>query len=538
MTISPDLDRLLAAGNEALAEARWQEARATFQAAANVRRSAEAEEGVSWAAWWLGDQSATMAARERASSAYLAAEDARGAARMAAWLASDHLDFAGDEATASKWLQRAAARVGETQACPERALIALLEADVMLAKGEPQPAAERADQMVTYVRALSDRSLEVVGMAILGSARVSTGFVDAGLAQLDEAAAMAVRQQRADPVAAGWALSRIATTGVKLGDIGRAMQWCNALEDLAKNMKSVHLTGVGRTVRGGLLMLTGDWTSADRELSTALRELQTTRPALSNLPAARMGVLRARRGDREQAKHMLEASLPHAEALLELGELSLQARQARAAADAAERLLARLPEGGPLARMPALELLARARAAAGDERAARNAAAAVERMGDELNTPYKRARALLVKAEVRYATGERNIARRAVVDAIELFDRCGASYDAARARMLLSAVLKALGDEAGAQAEQQAGREALGGFGVTESAPAVDLRMLSARDKAVLRLLGQGMDDEQIAQRLFLSVGTVERQLELLIAKLQMPSREAAAKFAASTQIA
>src|SRR5215208_2208615 len=119
----------LAAGRAALERADWAEARARFEAAAAARDAPEALEGLSRAAWWQGDQEATMAAREQAHRAYHRAGDVCGAARMAMWLASDQLDCRGDDAVASAWLQRAGALVAEHEPCPEQGWIRRLEAD-------------------------------------------------------------------------------------------------------------------------------------------------------------------------------------------------------------------------------------------------------------------------------------------------------------------------------------------------------------------------------------------------------------------------
>jgi hypothetical protein len=56
----------LAAGHAALERGAWDEARAIFEAAVRDGGPAEAWDGLSRAAWWLGDEAATFAARERA----------------------------------------------------------------------------------------------------------------------------------------------------------------------------------------------------------------------------------------------------------------------------------------------------------------------------------------------------------------------------------------------------------------------------------------------------------------------------------------
>src|ERR687887_1713513 len=122
----------VAAGQDALRRGDWAEARARFEEALTAGDDAAAWEGLSRAAWWQGDEAATLTARERAHRAYRSAGDVCGAARTAAWLGSDHLDFRGDDAVARAWLRQARALLEGQGRCPEHGWIALLEADVAL----------------------------------------------------------------------------------------------------------------------------------------------------------------------------------------------------------------------------------------------------------------------------------------------------------------------------------------------------------------------------------------------------------------------
>jgi len=100
------VEDLVAAGNAALAGSEWAEARRCFEAALASAESVDAWEGLAWAASWLGDTDASLAAREQAFRSYRAAGDVGGASRMAGWLANDALHFRGDEAVAAGWLER------------------------------------------------------------------------------------------------------------------------------------------------------------------------------------------------------------------------------------------------------------------------------------------------------------------------------------------------------------------------------------------------------------------------------------------------
>jgi hypothetical protein len=169
----------LAEGRAALERAEWSEAHARFEEAVAADDTPEAWEGISRAAWWQGDQDATFAARERAYRGYRQAGERCGAARMAMWIASDHLDFRGDDAVASAWLRRGRALVADQDPCAELGFIMLLEADIaLLAAGDPATAERGAKHALAVARRIPAVDVEVVGLAILGSALIAAGSVD------------------------------------------------------------------------------------------------------------------------------------------------------------------------------------------------------------------------------------------------------------------------------------------------------------------------------------------------------------------------
>jgi uncharacterized protein HemY len=59
------VDDLVAAGHAAIARADWAEARDRFEAAVAERETPDALEALGRALWWLGDEAATFATRER-----------------------------------------------------------------------------------------------------------------------------------------------------------------------------------------------------------------------------------------------------------------------------------------------------------------------------------------------------------------------------------------------------------------------------------------------------------------------------------------
>lgn len=59
-----------------------------------------------------------------------------------------------------------------------------------------------------------------------------------------------------------------------------------------------------------------------------------------------------------------------------------------------------------------------------------------------------------------------------------------------------------------------------------------DLSQLSARELDVLRLVGQGKNNQEIAQNLHLSIGTVKNYVTQILSKLSVRDRVAAALLA------
>ncbi len=530
---SPSGTDPLVAGHEALRNAAWGEARARFEEAARSSDAPETWECLSRAAWWLGDQEQTLAARERAYRGYRLAGDACGAARMAMWLASDHLGFRGDDAVASAWLRRGRELLGDREPCSELGYITLLHADIaLLAKSDPTSAERLAQEALDLAREIDDVGVEVVALAVLGSALVASGAVEEGLLRLEECGAMAIGEEFAETSAPGWALCHTVSACADVGDFGRAAQWCRALHTWSAVWQARHFFGICRTAYGEVLATSGDWSSAEQELLSALDDLRPTRPTLAAPALVRLGRLRVRQGDLAQARTLFEAALPLPQAIVALGEMDLVGGDATTAANAADRVLRRVGSASMLDRFPALELLARARAVAGDGVGADTATAELEHEANRLATPYMRGRARMVRARVLSAAGDHDGARQAAEDAADFFTGCSAPYEAADARLLLSSALEALGRPERAEAEARAARATFELLNANARGSRRSREELTPREADILRLVAQGLGDAQIAERLFLSPHTVHRHIANVRTKLDVPSRAAAVAHA------
>ncbi len=532
--------RRLAAGRAALASGSWQRARDQLLSVVTERESAEVWEELGWAGWWLADEELTFRARMRAYRLFRASEDAAGAGRVATWLAADHREFRGDDAVGRGWLERAHRLLDALPESAEQGWLALTDADFALnVDRDLDGVIPLADAAARLGRRLGVPDLEAVGLALEGLALVCRGDVEEGMRRLDESSALASAEEMRLPLSSGWALCCVLSACEGIGDFTRAEQWCEAIRRFTARWGGRQLLGVCRTSYGRILATSGDWPAAEAELLGAVEDMRRARPGMAAAGLVRLGELRARQGRVDEARALFERA--GAAGRLGLGELALAGGDARAAADAAERVLRRTPASSRLDHLPALELLARARSRLADLAGAERCAAEVDAAADAFGTAYFAGRAKLLRAELAAARGDHDDARRDGEDAIDCLQEASALYEAACARLELAQALLALGRGEQGRAEAlaaQATFEALGAEPdlvraselLRAEAGAGDL---TPREVEILQLVARGMSDAQIAERLVLSPHTVHRHVANIRVKLRQPSRSAAVAYAA-----
>ncbi len=545
MTTNADIvSDAIAAGRDALASGAWMQARERFEAALRREESGAAWEGLGWAGYWLHDADLTLHARERAYQTYRAAGDLGGAGRVAAWLAADFLEFRGDDAIASGWIERAHRLLDDLPETADHGWLALHEGSFLLnVVGDLDEVKRAARHAARLGRECGVPDLEAIGLSLEGLALVGQARVGDGMRRLDEASAIATGETLQLPVSLSWALCYVIAACEGVGDFPRASQWCRVMRASADRWGARHSRGICRSAYGTVLATCGDWPAAEEELTAALSDLEAARPGMSGSGLVRLAELRARQGRTEEARALFERAGSHRLAVLGLGSLALDAGDAAAAADAAERVLRRLAPGSPLQRVPALELLVRARAAIGEFAAADAAYAELADAADRIGTPYVHGRARFVAAELAMARGDREAARCDFEDALDRFSEVEAPYDAALARLGLARALAALGRPEPAAATARAARDEFAALGAARDvaraeAPLRDERRrslgdLTAREVDVLRLVAQGLNNAEIAERLSVSPHTVHRHVANTRNKLRLPSRAAAVAYAA-----
>lgn len=539
---------LCEAGRAALAQGQWNAARAAFGRAVDEHESAEAVEGLSWAAWWLDDAGTTFSARERAFHLHRTGGNPAGAARMAIWLAVDHLDFHGAVAVTEGWLRRARRLLEPLDPGPEHGWLAFVEGFLAHAAGDTSTALQAADRAGELGQRWNVPDLQVLGLALRGAALVAAGQVREGMGCLDEAAATALQAEVQIPISSAWTCCFLVTACSSVRDYPRAVQWCDQIGAFAERYGSRYMLAFCRAEYGVVELWRGDWARAEELLAQAVEDFTCSRPAWAVAPTVWLAELRRRQGRVADAQALLAAAGSDAD--LVRARLVLDEGDAASAAAAAERLLRRLPDGDRPEALPVLELLVVARLVAGDVPGAEAAVGELHRVARLVETPAVRAGTDLLEGVLTAGLGDDRRARRLLEDAVDGLAQAGGAYEAARGRVELAATLARLGDVASARREATAAREVLDRLGAAPEAARAGrlLRglephggpdpVVTPREREVLGLLAEGLTNREIAARLVLSEHTVHRHLSNILRKLGVPTRAAAAAYAVRSGLA
>jgi ATP/maltotriose-dependent transcriptional regulator MalT len=544
-----ELNEILAAGRIALARGAWEAAHDAFEAALRLEDRPDALEGLGLAAWWLDLADVVFDVRERAYRGYRERGDSLGAARMAVWLAWDTAAFRGEQAVANGWLQRARRLLDGLPDAREHAWLASRAGIwALLDDGDPQEALRLASEAVRVGQAIGAVDYEMVGRAVHGFAHVTAGAVVEGLQELDEVNAAVLAGEMSDPVLIGLACCYLIAACERVHDYERATQWTDRLKAFCKKMGFRPLFAVCRTQYASVCMWRGAWDEAEHELTSASDELAACRPAMTGEGLVRLGELRRRQGKLDEAMTLFDRVASHPLASIGRANVMFDRGDHAGSVDLAERHLRRLPPSNRTERIAALELKVRACVEQGHLDDARPAVAELHAIAEESQTAPLRARASFVAGLFAARSGDATRARTHLEDAVDLFNASGAPFETGRARVELARLLGALGrhdaaaEEArraiddltplGASLELARARAVLDSRSAAPAPPGEDRKGLTPREIEVLRLISDGLNNQAIAERLFISEHTVHRHVANTLTKLNVSSRSAAVALA------
>ena len=547
--LSPS-SNLLTDGWEALRALRWADARTSFEGALAIEESADALEGLSWAAWWLDDGAALFASRERAYHLYREGGDPASAARMATWLACDEIDFNAAISVASGWVGRAHRLLDPLDPSPDHGWLHFHEGYLARHRDDGALAIELGSRAAAIGSEFGVPDLEMLGLALRGATLVFETEVEEGMRCLDEAALLALQGEAVNAASGTWALCFTVVSCSAARDYERAFEWCDRATRIAEEGGSRYLVGLCRADYGDVHVWRGSWPEAEAILEAAIEDLSVSRPAKAGATIAALAELKRRQGQDAEAEELLERAGSSVREQLCRARLALSRGEAALAAERCMRVLRQLPDPPSLRRAPALELLVHAAIACGRLGEAETALEELRALEQVVGTVPMRACTDVAEGLLAAARGEHEHARSLLEDAVDRFGDCGAPYETALARIELARVLTALGRPTDAAREATAARECLLELGAEADARAAlalleqdngdgDLLAgVTPRERQVLVLLAEGLTNRQIAERLVVSEHTVHRHVTNTLRKLDLPSRSAAAAHAVRAGLA
>ncbi len=549
---------LLRGGQEALARGAWEEARSAFEdvlgqrdparsssgAADRPEETAEMLLGLGNALWWLGEIREAVSWWEQAYSAFRPIDPVQ-ATNVAIQLGFVYQANLGNDAAAAGWAAHAARLVGEFALEPMRGWVLLLEAT---GSSDPDQGRDLANEARRLAVEFGDRDLELCALSQIGAIFIEGGNIDDGVPLIDEAMAGALAGEgQLDSVV--FISCQMIHSCNRCADFQRVVQWVRAADRFMERYGCPFLNATCRANYGGVLFFTGEWNRAEVELRAALNLSGDAMPPVRAEALARLAELRLAQGSVEDAERLVAGFEDHEATVPVCARIHLLRGRPTLAAATVERRL-EVIGASRLESALLLELLGQAEIGQGRVETAAERGHKLAKLGSASGC-----RVMVAHGERLHghalATGKDATSRRHLDAALREFVRLGMPFEAARTRLLIAQALRELEPELAA-AEAQAALAIFEDLGAREDAGAAnsllrqidditrkqaattsDLSALSRREVEVLRLVAQGLSNQEIAEQLILSKHTVHRHVSSILAKLDLSSRAAAAAYAA-----
>jgi DNA-binding CsgD family transcriptional regulator len=507
----------------------------------------EVLEGRAEALYLEREYAASATHYERAYAAYRREGRSMAAGRAARTLAWITGNIFGEWAVQSGWWARARTILEEAgEDRPERGWVPIIRA---LSEPDAQAREALLRDAVAVGRRFGDPDVEFEALMLLGGVLLMTDRVEEGLVLFDEALAATCAGELRELATVDSILCGFFWACELVNDVPRADQWMRAAAHLMqrRNVGAAFC----RAHYGGILTAAGRWSEAETELVQAARHFDRGMPERRAAAMIRLAELRIRQGRLEEAAQLLDGLQQHPDAVRTLAALHLARGETTLARDLLERATAapddEVPAVGESTVVgPLLALLVDVLLEQGDQEAGTGVAERLDRVASAQRGPYLRAAAALAKGRVCLAGGTGD-PRACLHEALEGFARAELPMELARTRLELA---RALSDRSPEVAIAEA-KSALLDFERLEAARHADaagalLRSLGApirtgpkgvgaltrREAEVLQLIGAGLSNPEIADRLYITRKTVETHVGNLLAKLGLRNRAEAAAYA------
>ena len=403
--------------------------------------------------------------------------------------------------------------------------------------------AQAAENAVRLARKFEDLDLECKALADQGLAVVSMGRVEEGMELIDEAMAI-VSGGEVHIFAAAQVSCCTLTACERAGDLARAEGWLRVLDqagvarpDEESPILFTHCQGT----YGSLLCSVGRWSAAEAALTMSLAAGRTGFYLHRVMARAALADLRIRQGRLEEAAQLLAYCGDRWDAMPVRARLHLARHEYEHAVSLVKQAQRQIGDDR-VRTVPLLAVLVEAEIGRGNiEGAASAAHRATELAQPEI--PAMVAEAALARARAAAAAGDKAAAAADYEAGLQAAGQIEAPLLQAALHLGLARVLadvdrpQAVSEARLALAlyEQLGGPEAetcvtlLRRLGVSAAYKPVraagPLADLSKREREVMRLVGKGLSNPEIARELFISPKTVEHHVSSILSKLGVRSR-------------
>jgi DNA-binding CsgD family transcriptional regulator len=548
INVTATVSDLIADGQAALRKGDGVAARALFQAALSVGPNSAALEGLGFAAYLAMDFDEAIDLWQQSYAGYRADGNGLGAVRVARMLGYMYGIVVGDWAIGSGWIARAQHLLGLAPDSSERGWVALT---LGMFERDRSVKHRRFDEALEVASATRDNDLAFAALAYLGASLVHADEVEEGMVRLDESLAAVAGGEVGDLFVIEEIFCQMFSACERAHDVVRAEQWLRVGEAVAAQRNLPAVVAYCHTHFGGVMTAAGRWPEAEAALTDAIRLWALGRRTLKTGALARLADLRIRQGRLEEAEQLLTDLSLDEDCARPLAMLLLAQGQVQRSREILERTLAKLDPSSTSA-VPLLALLIEVHLAAGALENAGQAVAALEACAANHDARYLTAARASARGRLAAASGE-PAARACFRVAIDEFAAAQLPLESARSQLALAEVLA---DELPDVAKAEA-KAALDCFVRLEAARDVDaaaallrslgLRVapgraagrsaLTSREAEVLDLLGHGMSNPEIAERLFISRKTVEHHVANVLSKLGLRTRSEAAAYVVRTKL-
>jgi DNA-binding CsgD family transcriptional regulator len=396
-----------------------------------------------------------------------------------------------------------------------------------------------------------DNDLAFAALAYLGASLVHADQVTEGMVRLDESLAAVAGGEVEDLFVIEEIFCQMFSACERAHDVARAEQWLKVGETVAAQRNLPAVVAYCHTHFGGVMTAAGRWPEAEAALTDAIRIWALGWRTLKSGALARLADLRIQQGRLEEAEQLLTGLSVNEECARPLAMLLLAQGQVERSREILERTLARIDPISTSA-VPLLALLVDVHLAAGAIEDAKQAMASLEKSATHQDVPYLIAVRAFARGRLAAASGD-PAARAWFRVAVDEFGQAQLPLESARSQL---AFATAVADESPNVARAEA-KAALDCFVRLQAARDIDaaaallrslgLRItpgrrtgpspLTSREAEVLELLGHGLSNPEIAERLFISRKTAEHHVANVLSKLNLRTRSEAAAYAVRTKL-